>query len=308
MTAQPATCWQSLEEIAGTEPMLLSVGLDPQYEMRHPFFAKELCDMGPEAFLIQWATTIMEASIAAGVRIFKPQSAYFEAFGHDGIKALHEIIKRMKSLACIVILDAKRGDIGSTMQAYGRFAFDYLGADVLTVNPYLGFDTLAALGPWLTKGHGVYAVLLTSNSYPGSLQEQMLNTGGDRHPSLVEHFLNEMEKSPFAGSIGFVVGAQRVQSIPPPLRQRMNQYWWLVPGLGAQGGEITQESLGVMSEGRGWVIPSSRAICGDFSRADSQFNHQIGHWKDYGLLIGRQITKFRCEELQSLQKSASKTV
>src|SRR5262245_6526333 len=117
----------------------LCVGLDPRYEMLPAEISKRFTD--PAAAYEEFCLHVLDI-VAPLVAVVKPQSAFFEACGPDGFRALKRVMERAKHLKLVTILDAKRGDIASTATAYAEAAFTAFGADALTVNPYLGRDSV----------------------------------------------------------------------------------------------------------------------------------------------------------------------
>ena len=188
---------------------------------------------------------------------YKPNAAFFEVFGAEGWNALAEVIAAARE-AAPVVLDAKRGDIASTAEAYARAVFETLGADAVTLNPYLGRDSLA---PFLADAQrGVFLLCKTSNPGAADLQDLALTDGQmvwEQVAALAAAW-NERD------NLGLVVGAtypdalRRVREIAPDL-------WILAPGVGAQGGELESAlRAGLREDGLGLLIPVSRAI----SRSD----------------------------------------
>jgi orotidine-5'-phosphate decarboxylase len=207
---------------------------------------------GPAAVLA-FCREIVDAT-AAQVCAFKPQIAYFAAAGAES--ALEELVRYIhrEHPGIPVILDAKRGDIGATAEQYAAEAFDRYQADALTVNPFMGFDSIE---PYLARpGKGVILLCRTSN--PGSADFQLLDSGGER---LFER-IARLAAGPWnkGGELGLVVGAtypeelRRVRDLAPALPL-------LVPGIGAQGGDVEATvRAGLAVGGAGLVINSSRAI------------------------------------------------
>lgn len=224
---------------------MLCVGLDPDPAR----FGGDLADRADLTF--EFCREIVDAT-ADLVCAFKPQIAYFAAIGaEDQLERLCEHI-RTTAPDVVLVLDAKRGDIGSTAEQYAAEAFDRYGADAVTVNPYLGRDSLA---PFLAReDRGVFVLCRTSN--PGSDAFQGLDVGGR---PLYEHVAITVtgEWDP-DGRTGLVVGATqlpelvRVRSIVGP------DVPLLVPGVGAQGGSAS--AAVVAGGGRALVINSSRAV------------------------------------------------
>ncbi|CAN5490034.1 orotidine-5'-phosphate decarboxylase [soil metagenome] len=160
---------------------------------------------------------------------FKPNMAYFEALGARGIGILEELLAGMPE-AVPVILDCKRSDIGETQRYYARAYFETWGVDAVTLNPYLGFDTVE---PFLGyEGKGVYLLAVTSN--PGAADLEMLKAEDGRY--LFEHvqdFAHRAAGSP--GDVGLVVGLTNASD---EILARLADLPLLVPGLGAQGGDL----------------------------------------------------------------------
>jgi uridine monophosphate synthetase len=236
----------------------LCVGLDP-----HP---ADLRPLGlPTAQTARdFCLRLIEAT-ADCAAAYKPNAAFFEAFGAEGWAALAEVIAAARK-AAPVVLDAKRGDIASTAEAYARAVFETLGADAVTLNPYLGRDSLA---PFLADAQrGVFLLCKTSNPGAADLQDLAL-AGTLRQAQDAAQTVWEKVAALTAAwnehdNLGLVVGAtypdalRRVREIAPDL-------WILAPGVGAQGGELAAAlHAGLRSDGLGLLIPVSRAI----SRAD----------------------------------------
>ena len=157
---------------------------------------------------------------------FKPNMAYFEALGAPGIEILETTLERIPD-EVPVVLDAKRSDIGETQRYYARACFERWKADAVTLNPFLGYDTLEPFFEY--EDRGVYLLAVTSN--PGSKDVQMLKTG-DRY---VFEAVQDMALRAPAGSCGLVVGLTNAR---PEVLERIADLPLLVPGLGAQGGEV----------------------------------------------------------------------
>jgi len=226
---------------------LLCVGLDPDPARMPAHLAGR-----PDAVL-QFCTGIVDAT-ADLVCAFKPQIAYFAAQrAEDQLEALIAHIHD-RHPGVPVVLDAKRGDIGSTGEQYAREVFERYQADAVTVSPYMGFDSIE---PWVAhEGRGVILLCRTSN--PGGADLQSLDVGGER---LYER-VARLAAGPWnrGGELGLVVGATvpaelaRVRAIAPTLPL-------LVPGIGAQGGDIAATvAAGRTAQGVGMMINSSRAI------------------------------------------------
>ncbi len=176
---------------------------------------------------------------------FKPQMAFYERFGATGWDAFKQTIDYIHSKGVLAIDDSKRGDIGSTSQAYAKAHFEELGADFITVNPYLGSDGVA---PFLTyKDKGVFVLCRTSNPSAKELQDDIYMK--------VAQLINQW------GS-GAVVGATYPEEAKA-LRAAMPNSMWLVPGYGAQGGTAESVRPCFTAGGSGAIISSSRGIIYD---------------------------------------------
>ena len=226
---------------------LVCVGLDPEPTK----FPAHLRDR-PDA-IFDFCRAIVDAT-ADLVCCFKPQIAHFAAHRAEG--ALERLIAHIHSAhpGVPVILDAKRGDIGSTAAFYADEAFQRYGADAVTVNPYLGRD---ALEPFLSRADkGVVILCRTSN--PGARDLQDLDVGGKKlYQHVASTVANEWNAN---GNCMLVVGATYPGELAD-VRARVGEMPLLVPGVGAQGGDVEAVMRhGATKDGTGLVISSSRAI------------------------------------------------
>lgn len=194
---------------------------------------------------------------------FKPNAAFFEVFGAEGWTALKDVIeaiqeesRRMGSLIPIV-LDAKRGDIASTAEAYARSAFENLGVDCITLSPYLGKDSI---DPFIQNSEkGVFLLCKTSNPGSGDLQDLMVDSASRSMP-LYEHVAQLAQAWNTKNNIGLVVGATHVEAMKR-VRAVAPDLWFLTPGVGAQGGDLEAAlRAGLRKDGKGMLIPVSRGI------------------------------------------------
>lgn len=163
---------------------------------------------------------------------YKPQIAHYSAYGLEN--ELQQTIDYLHQLDIPVILDAKRGDIGSTAAYYAKEAFVRYNADAVTVNPYLGFDSIE---PFLEyDGRGVIVLAKTSNASANWLQNFLMPNSKPLYLALAEHLDNCAQHNP---NLLFVVGATDTQAIAA-MRQQFPQRWLLIPGIGAQGGNLQE--------------------------------------------------------------------
>ena len=223
---------------------LLCVGLDPHVSM--------LPEASAEAALDFCLGIVQETSAYATA--FKPNAAFFEFFGAEGWNALSELIAAIKKPGISIILDAKRGDIASTADAYAKSAFEHLGADCITLNPYLGKDSIEPFINVPEKG----AFLLCKTSNPGSDDLQNLMVDGDT--PLYVHVAKLAQEWNTGNNIGLVVGATQPEALAN-VRAAAPDLWFLAPGVGAQGGDLaTALKAGLRKDGKGMLINVSRSI------------------------------------------------
>ena len=230
---------------------LLCVGLDPD-PAKIPSHIS-----GPEA-IFSFCASIVDAT-ADLVCAFKPQIAYFNAIGaEDQLERLCAHI-RVNHPDVVLILDAKRGDIGPTAERYSVEAFERYGADAVTVNPYMGGDTLE---PFLAhEGKGVIVLCRTSNPGSGDFQSLVADDSAGNTSPLYEHVArraaSEWSKR---GDVALVVGATYPEELAR-VRSIVGDLPLLVPGIGAQGGDVEATvRAGRDSRGAGMIINSSRAV------------------------------------------------
>ena len=229
---------------------MLCVGLDPE-PARFPAGLR-----GDAARIFDFCARIVDATGDLAIA-FKPQIAYFAA--HRAEEQLERLMRHMQSAFphVPVILDAKRGDIGSTAEQYAREAFERYGADAVTLSPFMGFDSVQ---PYLKyEGKGAFLLCRTSNPGGDDLQNQRLASVPGQ-PLLYEHVAG-LAQGPWNlnGQLGLVVGAtypaeiERVRAIAPTVPL-------LIPGVGAQGGDAVATVRAGWHEGAPIVVNSSRAI------------------------------------------------
>ncbi|WP_299029254.1 orotidine-5'-phosphate decarboxylase [uncultured Thermanaerothrix sp.] len=240
-----------LETRARQIDSLLCVGLDPHLQ--------DLPEPTPEAAR-EFCQRLIEATLDLALA-YKPNVAFFEAFGPEGWRVLKEVIASIPE-DIPVILDAKRGDIASTAEAYARSAFETLGADAITLSPYLGQDSLQ---PFLyDPGRAVFVLCKTSNPGAGDFQDLPLG-GADVDLLLYEKVALKAQAWNTQGNIGLVVGATYPEALAR-LRSLVPEMWFLAPGVGVQGGDLAAAlRAGLRPDGLGMLLPVSRAI----SRAES---------------------------------------
>ncbi len=226
---------------------LLCVGLDPDIAK----FPAEL--QGRPDAIFAFCKSIIDAT-ADMACAFKPQIAYFAALGaEDQLQAICDYLRTAYPHIPIV-LDAKRGDIGATAEQYAREAFERYRADAVTVNPYMGFDSVEPYLQWQDQG----VIVLCRTSNPGGSDLQFLQVDGKPLYQHVARLVAEQWNR--NGQCGLVVGATFPQEIAA-VRAIVGDMPLLVPGIGAQGGDIEATvRAGQTAGGTGMMINSSRAI------------------------------------------------
>jgi len=235
---------QMLEERSRAVDSLLCVGLDP-----HPADLPAPTPQAARDFCLRLIQATSEVAAA-----FKPNAAFFEALGPDGMEVMREVIAAIPP-GIPVILDAKRGDIASTAEAYARAAFEVWGAHAVTLSPYLGGD---ALEPFLRHPEwGAFLLCKTSN--PGAADLQDLPLAGLERP-LYEQVARRAQEWNTRENLGLVVGATHPDSLRN-VRAAAPGLWILAPGVGAQGGDLELAlQVGLRADGLGLLVPVSRAI------------------------------------------------
>ncbi len=233
---------------------LLCVGLDPhvsELSQHSAAAARDFC------IRIVKAT----ASYAAA---FKPNAAFFEVYGAEGWTALKQVIEAIQEESdragshIPVILDAKRGDIASTAEAYAKSAFQNLGADCITLNPYLGGDSIE---PFIQdQEKGVFLLCKTSNPSAGDLQDLPVAALNRRGVPLHIYVAELAQKWNTRNNIGLVVGATYPEALAR-VRAAAPGLWFLVPGIGAQGGDLEAAlKASLRDDNKGALVNISRAI------------------------------------------------
>ncbi len=230
---------------------LLCVGLDPD-PARFPVGVARDAEGA-----LRFSLAIVEATTDL-VCAYKPNLAFWEAFGPPGLEALHRLRHAIPP-DIPVIADAKRGDIGNTAEAGAAALFDYYGFDAATVNPYLGADSIE---PWLRRpDRAALAVCKTSNPGSGDLQDLLTapRDGGEQRPlyELVARLVVRLNRN---GNCGLVVGATYPEQLAA-VRAIAPELPILVPGVGAQGGDLAASvRLGADARGERVIINASRTI------------------------------------------------
>lgn len=239
------------------------VGIDPHLD-RVPGVHDGLAREDVAALVRRFALGVVEA-VAPHVAAVKPQVAFFEALGAPGVAALEDVVHEAKRAGLIVVLDAKRGDIGSTSRAYARATIDDagpLGADAVTLSPYLGPESLQPYETYLGRGKGVFVLVRTSNPGAGPWQHA---TG---MAACVAGWLEKQAVGSSWSSAGAVVAATLSQHEVTSWRARLPNTWFLVPGFGAQGAGPDDVRAHFRDDGLGALVTASRSVL--FGEADRE--------------------------------------
>ncbi|MBN1863168.1 MAG: orotidine-5'-phosphate decarboxylase [Dehalococcoidales bacterium] len=220
------------------------IGLDPDPER-----------MPEKISVLEFNRAIIEAT-ADIVCAYKPNFAFYEALSSQGIDTLKETIKAVPP-GIPVIGDAKRGDIGNTARAYAKAIFESLGCDAATVSPYLGFDSVAPFIEYRDKG--VFILCRTSNPSAEDFQSLDYNAGASSR-RLFQIVADKASQWNTHGNIGLVVGATYPEELKL-LREAHPDLPFLIPGVGAQGGDLALAvRYGVNAQGKGIILNSSRQV------------------------------------------------
>lgn len=213
------------------------------------------------------------------VAIYKLQIAYYEAYGIEGLKAYKKTLDYLRKIKSLSIGDIKRGDISATATMYAKAHFEGdFETDFITLNPYMGFDSITPYLPYLESGEkGIFVLLRTSN--PGAKDIEYLNVDGenlyyhigDKLEDLGKDYMGEKGYS----AIGAVVGGTHVDEAVE-IRNRYKNMFFLIPGYGAQGAKGEDVKL-YLNKNNGGVINSSRAIIKEYMK----YEDGLANFKEY---------------------------
>jgi orotidine-5'-phosphate decarboxylase len=259
------------------------IGLDPRREsLPHALDTGSATDPRTLASIFARFCCDVIDVVSPLVPIVKPQLACFEALGPHGMTALAEVIEHARSKQLLVLADGKRGDIGSTAEAYadGWLAGPW-AADALTVNPYLGLDSVEPFVKTAESRHaGIFVLVKTSN--PGSKDFQDLRSDGK---TIYEHVAAGVEQLATRtagggryGAVGAVVGATWPTQLDE-LRAAMPHTWLLVPGFGRQGGRASDVQTAFHADGLGALIVSARDVIFAHARPEMNAGLADGQWQ-----------------------------
>lgn len=251
------------------------MGLDPRYDMIPEVVRKKYSNdlEGISKAILEYNKELIDNTYDI-IPAIKPQLAFYEMFGIEGMKAFKETCKYAKEKGMIVIADAKRGDIGSTAKGYSNA---YLGQtpiaeekisvfdniDFITVNPYLGVDSIKPfVEDCVEYGKGIFVLVKTSNPSSGELQDLKLENGEtvyEHVANLVEEWGKELRGKYGYSSVSAVVGATYPEQLKK-IREKAPHTYFLIPGYGAQGGKAKDIALGFDSNGLGGIVNASRSL------------------------------------------------
>lgn len=288
-------------------------GLDPKLDYI-PNFIKEKAFTqygetleGAAAALLEFNKGLIDA-LCGIVPAVKPQCAYYEMYGWQGVKAFYDTVSYAKQKGMFVITDGKRNDIGTTMQAYavahlgsvevGSKRCTPFGGDALTVNPYLGSDGIRPLlDTCEDEDKGIFVLVKTSNPSSGELQDQIFE-GGESLYETVGHYCEEWGDSlpgkyGYSG-VGAVVGATYPEQLFE-LRRDLTHTFFLVPGYGAQGGGAKDVAPAFDSNGLGAVVNASRSILCAWQKTDAPE-------QDYAKAAAQEAIRMRDEIIAEIGK------
>ena len=257
-----------LEMACESQRSLLCVGLDPDPERM------------PVRDIFEFNRAIIDVT-ADLVCAYKPNMAFYEALGLEGLGALERTVEYIREVAgdVLVIADGKRGDIGPSIKAYYKAMFDVWGVDAMTVTPYLGKDS-SLLDNYGDKA--VFVLCRTSNESARDFQDIRAPFNGEERP-LYQHVALKYREWNTAGNVGLVVGATYPEELDL-VRQLCPDMAFLIPGVGAQGGSLEEAvRWGTDSRGRLAIINSSRQVL------------YASDGKDYPEAARREAVKMRDE-------------
>ena len=221
---------EALKQRTEQTKSIVCVGLDPVLE-RIPIESGDVKEKITKFYLDLLEAFVSEAEPA----IVKPNIAFYEQYGFEGLKALKEIINAYKEKGIPVLLDAKRGDIGKTSAAYEKSIFEFWDADAVTIAPYMGSDSVSPFLEYCSKGKGVYVLVRTSNKGARDLQD--LKTPEPVYMKTAEKLIDW-----HCNGIGAVVGAtypQELEQISEFFVKNGKEVPLLIPGVGSQGGSAS---------------------------------------------------------------------
>lgn len=265
------------------------VGLDTDYGYLPAQFAAQFSNLSDALF--EFNKRIIEATLDYAA-CYKVQIAYYESFGMAGLMAYKRTLEYLRQRDAIIIADIKRGDIAKTAEMYAKahFTGDF-EADFITLNPYMGMDTLTPFMPYFKEQNkGAFVLIRTSN--PGAQDIEYINTTDNRHVyNIVGEKINTLGKE-FIGECGFsaiggVMGCTHADEAKE-VRESLDSTFFLIPGYGAQGGKAEDIAL-YLKEGNGGVVNASRSILLAYKKVENGENNFEEHSRNEALKMRNDI-------------------
>lgn len=264
-----ASFFENLESVCREKQTLLCIGLDPRFEHADPERSAQLA--------LKRNREVIEQTLPHAA-CYKPNIAFYEAYGPPGLEALRATLDLIPE-GMPVILDAKRNDIGQTASAYARAIFQHYGVDSVTLNPYLGRESMQ---PFLAyRGKGLFLLCRTSNPESGDLQSLEVRPsqlgGGAVEGSCPLYLEIAREVCGWSPDIGLVIGATDPEALAT-VRGELPDPWILCPGIGAQGGSMEAAiRAGLREDGSGLLLVVGRSIYQDENPGQTarQFRERI---------------------------------
>lgn len=250
------------------------IGLDPRYDMIPNCIKNKYAEniSGACDAILEFNKKLIDATCDI-IPAVKPQIAFYEMFGLEGIRTFNETCKYAKEKGMFVIADIKRGDIGTTAQGYsnafigktpiGELEYSIYDVDFVTLNPYMGIDSIKPFIDDCKKyGKGMFVLVKTSNKSSGDLQDLKLENGKKIYETVAD-LVNEWGKDSIGeygySAVSAVVGATYPRQMED-LRNIMPAGFFLIPGYGAQGGKAEDIALGFDENGLGGIVNASRSL------------------------------------------------
>ncbi len=275
-----------LENSIASKKSLIVAGFDPRPDAIPQCFHQEASkENSDEEFIYKLFSSFHSfalETLAPNIAAIKPNLAFFEAYGMGGLRAYKQLCSEARNLKLPIIADAKRGDIGSTAQAYAEAflsgnkisnrSYHDFQVDALTINPFLGFDTLEVfLKVAEQHGKGLYVLVKTSNPGSGDLQNLIVDNKSisARLAEWVAKNADRLKGSNGLSAIGAVVGATYPEEAKA-LRKLMPDSLFLVPGYGAQGGSASEAVQSARPDRRGIIVNMSRGLLGSFKQLTAE--------------------------------------
>jgi orotidine-5'-phosphate decarboxylase len=282
-----------LAEAVERKQTQLAVGLDPRVDLLPVELSGEavLGRAGAAASVARFCRGIVDA-VAAHVVAVKPQAAFFEALGSDGVRALEEVCAHARTVGLLVLLDAKRGDIGSTARGYAEAYLEPREdgvplADAITASPYLGHDSVEPfLAACRRHGSGVFFLVRTSNAGAADIQDATLSDGRPlwQHVAdLVREWGEQYVGESGMSSVGAVVGATHPRTVSEA-RRMLPRSPLLLPGIGAQGATPADVARAFTAGASSALVTASRSVIYAYREVE-------GDWRDAAAAAAQRLSE-----------------